>query len=144
MRLSIRERLGAIAAAISIVLAVGGIARADTISYADAITELAQACGADIKKFCKGVNLGNNQIQNCLEQNAAKVSPTCTSTLASVTASIEKRQAAQAVAFKVCASDAATLCRGVHGAEHILQCLLKTVKIDNGKCNQAITDAGWR
>ena len=144
MSLSMRERFGVIAAAMAIVLSVAGGARADTISYADAITELAQACGADIKKFCKGVNLGNNQIQNCLGQHAAKVSPTCTSTLASVIASIEQRQQAQAVAFKVCASDAATLCRGIHGDEHILQCLLKTTKIDNGKCNQAITDAGWR
>lgn len=118
--------------------------RAETISYADAITELAQSCGTDIQKFCKGVNLGNNQIQNCLAQHAGKVSATCSSTLAGVSASIQQRRQAQSVAFKVCASDAATLCRGVQGDEHILQCLLKTVKIDSEKCNQAITDAGWR
>ncbi|MEQ1954486.1 cysteine rich repeat-containing protein [Mesorhizobium yinganensis] len=121
-----------------------GIAQAQTISFADAATVLAKDCGADIKKLCSGVNLGNNQIQSCLERHQAKVSPTCTSTLASVTASIEQRLAAQAVVFKVCGGDAATLCKGVKGEAHILQCLIKTTRIDGGKCNQAITDAGWR
>jgi hypothetical protein len=125
-------------------LALTGVGRTDTISYADAVTALAKDCGADIKKLCRGVNLGNNQIQNCLAEHQARVSPTCTSTLAGVTASIAARHAAQIAVFKVCAGDAATLCKGVKGEVNILGCLLKTERIDNGKCNQAITDAGWR
>lgn len=125
-------------------LAWAGASQAQTISYADAMTVLAQDCGADIKKFCKGLNLGNNQIRNCLEGNQAQVSPQCMSTLASVTASIELRLAAQASVFKVCAGNAKQHCKGVVGEVHILQCLIKTEHIDNAKCNQAITDAGWR
>lgn len=121
-----------------------GIAEAQTISFADAATVLARDCGADIKKLCRGVNLGNNQIQECLAKHQSKVSPTCTSTLADVTASIEQRLAAQASVFKVCGADAATLCKGVKGEVHVLQCLIKTERIDSQACNQAITDAGWR
>jgi hypothetical protein len=117
---------------------------AQTISYADAMTLLTRDCGADVKKFCKGVNLGNGQLAGCLDGHRAQVSPQCVSTLTSVVSSIETRLAAQASVFKVCAANAATLCRGVHGEVHILQCLIKTERIDSAHCNQAITDAGWR
>jgi hypothetical protein len=93
----------------------GGIAHAQTISFADAATALTQECGADIKKLCKGINLGNDQIQKCLEKHQAKVTPTCISTLTDVTASIERRLVAQASVFKVCGAAAATLCKGVKG-----------------------------
>jgi hypothetical protein len=120
------------------------IGRADTMSYADAVTALAKDCGSDIKKVCKGLNLGNNRIQDCLQKNQAKVSPACTSTLGQVTTSIQQRQAAQTGFFKICAHDAAQYCGGVKGEGNILACLLKSKRVDNGKCNQAITDAGWR
>jgi len=132
--------------ALTLLLLVTGYtaASAQTISYADAMTVLARDCGADVKKFCKGLNLGNNEIRNCLEGNQAEVSPQCTATLVSVTASIERRLAAQASVFKVCAGNAKQHCKGVVGEVHILQCLIKTERIDSEKCNQAITDAGWR
>ncbi len=79
------------------------------------MTTLAQDCGKDIKKFCKGLNLGNNQIRECLEGNQAEVSPTCTSTSRAVTASIERRLAAQASVFEVCAGNAKQHCKGVVG-----------------------------
>ena len=103
---------------------------------------LAKDCGADITKFCKGLNLGNNAIRNCLDGNQASVSPTCTSTLVAVTGSIERRLAAQASVMKVCSGNAKTYCTGVKGEVYILQCLVKTERIDSGKCNQAITDSG--
>ena len=121
-----------------------GVAKAQTISFADAMTVLARDCGADVKKLCSGVNLGNGKLAGCLEQHSARVSPQCVSTMASVFASIETRLAAQASVFKVCAASAGTLCHGVVGEAHILQCLIKAERIDSGKCNQAITDAGWR
>ncbi|WP_412535173.1 cysteine rich repeat-containing protein [Mesorhizobium sp. BAC0120] len=121
------------------------VGHAQTISYADAITTLSQACGADIKKHCKGVNLGNNAIQSCLQENQAKVSPTCTATLAQVGASIQKRQAAQANVASICRGDAARHCKGVQpGEAHLLGCLLKAERVVTDECNQAITDAGWR
>ena len=80
-------------------LSLSVVAHAETISYADAVTTLAKDCGADIKKLCSGLNLGNGRIADCLQKNSAKVSPTCTSTLGTVTASIKTRQAAQVANF---------------------------------------------
>lgn len=140
------KRLSVLSGAILVaVLAQTGISRAQTISYADAMTLLTHDCGADVKKFCRGLNLGNGQIQNCLAQHQAKVSPTCTSTLAGVIASVQLRLAAQESVTKICAGDAARACRGVvPGNAHILGCLLKATRIVGAKCSQAITDAGWR
>jgi hypothetical protein len=118
--------------------------RADTISYADAVTALAKECGADIKKHCKGINLGGGRIQGCLEENAAKVSATCTSTLSSVMASIRQRQEAQMTYSKICQHDMSQYCNGVVGDGNILSCLIETSRVDGRKCDQAITDAGWR
>lgn len=139
------ERAGIFAgAALAAFLALIPVGQADTISYADAVTTLAKECGADIKKFCNGENLGNGRIQACLEKNAPKVSPTCTSTLASVLTSIAQRQQAQASAFKICQHDVSQYCNGVKGDGNILSCLVETKRVDNKACNQAITDAGWR
>ena len=135
-------RIGAVGGAFFMLLACTGITQAQTISYADAMSLLSKDCGADVKKFCKGLNLGNNEIRTCLE--GQPVSSQCTATLASVTASIERRLAAQAGVFKICASNANQHCKGVVGEVHILQCLIKTERIDSAKCTQAITDAGWR
>jgi|SRR5579871_3997702 len=120
-------------------------AHATTISYADAITQLAAACGADIQKLCKGVNLGNNRLRDCLAQNAAQVSTQCSTSMAAILASIQKRQQAQASVTKICRDDAARRCQGVvPGEAHILACLLKAAKSVSAKCNAAIVDAGWR
>lgn len=121
-----------------------GTAQAQTISFADAVSLLAKECGSDIKKHCRGVSLGNNAVQACLAKNAGKVSSACTTTLNEVTASIALRLAAQQSVMKVCDGSARQFCKGVKGEAHILQCLLKTEKVDSAKCNQAITDAGWR
>ena len=140
-----RDKVGIFAgAALAAFLSMTTVGKADTISYADAVTALAKECGADIKKFCNGENLGNGRIQACLEKNAAKVSPTCTSTLASVMSSIAQRQEAQASVFKVCQHDISQYCNGVKGDGNILSCLIETKRVDNRECNQAVTDAGWR
>ncbi len=118
--------------------------RAETISYADAVTKFAADCGKDVKKLCAGLNLGSGRIMDCLQQNAAKVSPTCKSTTADVVTSIKEREAAQSAYFKVCRHDIAQRCRGIKGDGYQLSCLLKTTRMVGDKCNQAITDAGWR
>jgi hypothetical protein len=130
--------------ALAVFLTLTAAARADTISYADAVTTLAKDCGSDIKKFCNGENLGNGRIQACLEKNASKVSPTCTSTLGSVMTSISQRQEAQASVFNVCQHDISQYCNSVKGDGNVLSCLVETKRVDNKACNQAITDAGWR
>jgi hypothetical protein len=126
-------------------LALTTAGRTDTISYANAVTQLATDCGADIKKLCKGLNLGNNRIGDCLSQKAAQVSPQCSSSLSIVLTSIQKRLQAQVAVTKVCRDDAARRCEGiVPGEGHLLSCLLKAKNVVSKKCNQAITDAGWR
>ncbi|CDM58838.1 MULTISPECIES: cysteine rich repeat-containing protein [Rhizobium] len=131
-------------AALAAFLTLAATSWADTISYADAVTVLAKDCGNDIKKFCNGENLGQGRIQACLEKNAAKVSPTCTSTLGSVLTSIAQRREAQASVFKVCQHDVSQYCNSVKGDGNILSCLVETKRVDSKACNQAITDAGWR
>src|SRR4249920_2500318 len=79
------------AAVLIALLGLTVVAEAGTISYADAVTQLAANCGADIKKLCKGLNLGNNRIGDCLKQNAAQVSPQCSSSLSFVLTSIQQR-----------------------------------------------------
>ncbi len=140
-----QKRLMLIAAATFTAFIIHAFAsRADTISYADAVTALAKECGADIKKQCKGANLGGGRIQACLEENVAKVSPSCTSTLSSVMASIKQRQEAQMAYSRVCQHDISQYCNGVVGDGNILACLIETSRIDGRKCDQSITDAGWR
>lgn len=135
---------GSIAMVVALLCVATSVARAETISYADAVTTLATDCGADIQKFCKGLNLGGGRIADCLQQNANKVSPTCKASFAGVAASISKREEAQAAYSKICAHDMAQHCPGVKGDGHMLACLVKTYRIVGDKCNAAITDAGWR
>jgi hypothetical protein len=118
--------------------------RAETISFADAVTTLATDCGNDIKKHCTGLNLGGGKIRACLEQNSAKVSANCTATLAIVTDSIKQRLAAQSSFAKVCEHDAAQYCSGVKGEGNLLSCLVKAKRVKESQCGQVITDAGWR
>jgi hypothetical protein len=109
------------------------------------MTVLARDCGADVEKYCKGLNLGNNRIADCLAANRAQVSPVCIATMVAVSASLQKRLAAQASVIKICRGDAARRCTGVVQKDaHILDCLVKAERTVSAKCNQAITDAGWR
>jgi len=125
-------------------IAMTGTAQAQTISYADAMTTLADACGSDINKLCKGVNLGGGQIAACLEQHRDSVSAKCVSTLTAVMTSIEKRLNAQAKVFKTCEAPAKHYCQGAVGDANILHCLVRLERLDDATCAQAIADAGWR
>jgi hypothetical protein len=132
-------------AAILVVFAVcSGLARAQTLSYADAVTKLADDCGADIKKLCKGLNLGGGRIASCLQEKSAKVSASCKSTITEVFTSIGTRQQAQASYKKVCKADIARRCKGVKGDGYVLACLNKGNKHISDECAQTMTDAGWR
>ncbi|OCP35169.1 cysteine rich repeat-containing protein [Ensifer sp. LC163] len=139
------NRLAVFAGAIALAaFALTSASRADSISYADAVSTLANDCGSDIKKYCKGLNLGGGRIQACLEQHAGKVSPTCTMTLANVIASIKQREAAQSSFATVCKHDIAQYCKSVKGEGNVLSCLNKATRVNEGQCGQAIIDAGWR
>lgn len=119
-------------------------AAAQTMSYADAVTQLGSDCGPDILRLCNGLNLGGGRIAGCLQQNQAKVSTTCKSSLATAFSSISKREHAQSSYEKVCQRDMAKSCSGVKGDGFVLGCLLTKEKRVSQNCNQVITDAGWR
>jgi Cysteine rich repeat len=129
-------------ALIGLLLPTGPIL-ADTMSYADSMIALAQQCGSDIKRHCNGVNL--DEVQACLQKNSGKISAGCTQAVPEVAAALQQREAAQASFAQACGNDANRLCKGVtKGNAHILGCLLKASHAATAKCNQAITDAGWR
>ncbi len=125
-------------------LSVSGPASAQTISYQQAVTELANACGSDITKFCKKTNIGGGMMA-CMNKNMAKVSQQCKVTFAATQASLNKREAAQTAIWQICESDIKRTCKEYDpGRGRYLRCLLKYDKKVSAPCMQAITDAGWR
>ena len=141
------KRWLALALAPFLALAVPSAGWSATISYTQAAQALVTACGADIQALCQGVKPGGGRIQDCLAKNSSKVSAQCTQTYADIFKSIQKRQAAQAAVVKVCAPDARRICSDFNsGNARILRCLTRKDNVGKvtNKCNQAITDAGWR
>ena len=82
---------------------IGGIgtASAQTMSYADAISQLAAACGRDVARYCNGVPL-SGALKNCLDGHASVLSPGCAQTRAAVYSSIGRRAAAQSHIGDIC------------------------------------------
>ncbi len=116
---------------------------AQTISYADAIDRLGRSCGKDIDRLCKGVNLG--KIQACLTSKGGQVSGGCRTDMVEVNALLNRRFAAQEAVVGLCDRDIQQLCKMVNrGKGHVLRCILKAERRVSDKCNQAITDAGYR
>lgn len=125
--------------------ALTSVAKAQTMGYADAVKTLAAACTADIDKYCNDATLANNGITRCLTQQAAKVSPGCTATVATVVEAVSARRAAQLAAPGLCDRDIRQFCGNIKGGNRfVLQCLLKAERRVGNSCNAAITAAGWR
>ncbi len=125
---------------------LGGIdpSSAQTMSYADAISQLASACRNDIAKFCKGVPLGP-RLKQCFDANGARMSTQCQQSGAAVYASIQRRAAAQRNIGEVCSADIARLCGTSYADAHLVECLLATSpSAISPNCNQTFTDTGWR
>lgn len=104
-----------LAAAALLSAGLGTPVPAQTLSYADAVTQLADACGRDIKTLCKGLNLGNGRIYGCLQERSAEVSQGCKTSLAGVLQSIAQREHAQASYKQLCRRDAIKSCGGNQG-----------------------------
>jgi hypothetical protein len=117
---------------------------AQTMSYADAISQLALACRGDIEKYCKGVPLGP-RLKNCFDNNGARMSPQCQQTRAVVYTSISRRAAAQRDIGDICSADINRLCGTTRAGESLVACLLTaSPSVVSQQCNQAFTDTGWR
>lgn len=120
-------------------------AQAQTVSYAEAADRLAAACGKDIDEYCRGVNLGSGRMKNCLSQNRDGLSAECKETYTQTFMLIEKRAQARTAVLKLCDVDTRKLCSGVaKGDGQVLECILTASAGVSRKCNQAITDAGFR
>ena len=134
-----------IACTASVFIWIGSPSFAQTIGYGEAIRGLTAACGADLEKHCKGVKPGGGAIAVCLRSN--NVSPGCSATFEAAFALLAKRAAAQEAAPQICQADARRLCSNFReGRARILRCLIRrdNIRKVSNKCNQAITDAGWR
>jgi len=117
---------------------------AQTMSYADAISQLAAACRNDIAKYCKGVPLGP-RLKTCFDTNGARMSPQCQQSRGVVYASISRRAAAQRNIGDICSADIARLCGTSHADAHLVECLLSVSPAAlSPQCNQTFTDTGWR
>ena len=128
-----------------LLFAASSAASAQTMSFEAAIAILSSSCGKDIDAYCKGVNLGAGRIKNCLARNQAKVSAQCQSDFARVEGLVQKRADARIAVLKICDADIRKLCGMVQAGDgQILDCMLTAQKGTSPKCNQAITDAGYR
>jgi hypothetical protein len=122
-----------------------GPSAAQTMSYADAVDQLAIACRADLAKYCRGVELGGGRLKGCLDANQGKMSGQCQQARASVYASISRRAAAQRDIGDICSADIARLCGTSHAEAHLVECLLSVSPAAmSPQCNQTFTDTGWR
>jgi hypothetical protein len=122
-----------------------GPSAAQTMSYADAVDQLAVACRADLARFCRGVELGGGHLKACLDANQAKMSPGCQQARAAVYASISRRAAAQRDIGDICSADIGRLCGTSHADAHLVECLLSVSPAAmSPQCNQTFTDTGWR
>jgi hypothetical protein len=122
-----------------------GAATAQTLSYADAVDQLAVACRADLARYCRGVELGGGNLKACLDAHQNVVSPQCQQTRMMVYASIARRVAAQRDIGDICEADIERLCGTSHADAHLIECLLSVSPAAiSPPCNQAFTDTGWR
>ena len=128
-----------------LLIAAPSAASAQTMSFEAAIAILSSSCGKDIDTHCKGVNLGAGRIKSCLFRNQGKVSAQCLSDFARVEGLVQKRAEARVSVLKICDADFRRLCGGVQkGDGQVLECMLSAQKGVSARCNQAITDAGYR
>jgi hypothetical protein len=138
-------KLAALFCALFFLVCAIGPSMAETLSYADAIGQLGAACGNDLRKYCKGVELGGGRLRACLDANQARMSPACQQARVLVYASIARRAAAQRDIGDVCSADIGRLCGTSHADAHLVECLLSVSPAAiSPACNQVFTDTGWR
>ena len=81
----------------------------------------------------------------CLTRNASKISDRCKTDVTAALAAVQKRADARIAVLKICDIDARRMCGMVQkGDGQILECMLTAQRGTSAKCNQAITDAGYR
>jgi hypothetical protein len=119
---------------------------AETMSFENATSILAESCGKDIEANCLGVSLDAPRLKECLSRNQDSVSAQCRANYISAFDAIGKRIAARYAAMKACERDKGKLCADAAGKPgETIACLLKAPTKSLGwGCNQALTQAGYR
>jgi outer membrane protein OmpA-like peptidoglycan-associated protein len=139
-----RTKFVYLALAASLLFAFTETLNAQTIGFAEAVGQFGVSCGADIAKYCKSANLGGGRVQQCLEQNHARVSPNCKATALALSVLLKKRAAARASVLSVCDADIRRLCAGIQpGDGNLMECFYKAKRNTSAKCQQAVADAGF-
>ena len=122
---------------------VSSSSSAQTIGFADAVSQFANACKSDIAKYCKRVPLGGGRLGSCLAQNG-KVSATCKTTIAALKGMVIKRADARASVMKVCDADIKRLCAGIQpGDGNLMQCFFAARTNASAQCRQTVAEAGY-
>jgi hypothetical protein len=125
-------------------LAAPSLALAETMSFGDAAAILGKSCGKDIDTNCRGVNFDSIRLKDCLYRNQDSISAQCKADYIGAFEAIQKRVAARAAVSKMCEREIVKLCKGtLKEAGKSLECLL-TTQGASARCNQAISDAGYR
>ena len=140
----IASRATVFAAAAIVLTSIAGPSTAQTIGYSEALGVLARDCGKDIDKYCKGFNLGNGKVADCLDQHWSNVAPACKSAAGNIRDLLKRRAAARASVMKVCDLDRLRFCGGIQpGDANLLQCFETAKRNVSAPCRQAVEDAGY-
>jgi hypothetical protein len=128
------------------VVAASPAMSAETMSFENAITILADSCGKDIDANCFGVNLDAQRLRECLSRNQDVVSPQCRADYFRAFDAISKRISARTAVGKLCEREKTKICADTQGKPgETIACLLKAPPRGVGYgCSQALTQAGYR
>jgi hypothetical protein len=128
-----------------VLLAMPSGAPAETMSFENAAAILGKSCGDDNVANCRGLNLDANRLKDCLYRNQDSMSAECKADYARALDAIQKRVAAHAAVPRMCEREASKLCAGLpKGDRKITGCLVAATKGVSARCNQAISEAGYR
>ena len=93
------------------------------------------SCKADLAKFCPQAKPGGGQIEACLKQNSAQLSPSCKTRVAQMKEILKE-------VHQACAEDIHFLCAGIRpGGGRIAACLKQNAAEVSPGCKARIAEA---
>jgi hypothetical protein len=126
------------------VFAAPSMAAAETMSFGDAAAMLGKSCGAEIVANCRGVNPDSTRLKECLSRNRDVLSQQCQTDYLAAFDAIAKRVAARVAVANACAREIVKTCGGsTKETSKSIPCLMTASGV-SARCQQAISDAGYR
>jgi len=103
------------------------------------ITKLENACGSDIKKFCKDVTPGEGRMIYCMQAHEDKISPKCAYELGETAGSVQATQDLLKDGVIACKAEIAGVCGKIQpGQGRIAACLIANKSTASKDCADAI------